>query len=97
MGEFDFRGAFETIIEKLGNNENISVELNDLMSANATLIAEHEALKTEHATVLDHNNRLKEANNNLLLSKGFVRTDFQAGREEAKEEPFDIKKCLIMK
>lgn len=68
----DFTQQFTTITEKLGNNENISVELNELMQAVNELQATSNNQSEEIETLKDYNNKLKEANTNLLLSKGFV-------------------------
>ena len=88
----DFDELFETIITKQGNNENISVELNTLMENVKQLNQENENNKTKIAETATYVEKLKEANTNLLLSKGFVsKFEESAQEEETEDKPKDIK------
>lgn len=88
----DFDELFETIITKQGNNENISVELNTLMENVKQLNQENENNKTKIAETSTYVEKLKEANTNLLLSKGFVsKFEEPVQEEEAEDKPKDIK------
>jgi hypothetical protein len=88
----DFDELFETIITKQGNNENISVELNTLMENVKQLNQENENNKTKIAETATYVEKLKEANTNLLLSKGFVsKFEESVQEEETEDKPKDIK------
>ena len=63
---------FQTIAEKTTNNENISVELNDLMTSVKSLQGLTTQQEQQINELQDYNSKLKDANSNLLLSKGFV-------------------------
>lgn len=94
----NFDELFETIITKQGNNENISVELNTLMENVKQLNQENENNKTKLADTNTYVEKLKEANTNLLLSKGFV-SKFEESRqeEETGDKPKDIKDFISFK
>ena len=88
----NFDELFETIITKQGNNENISVELNTLMENVKQLNQENENNKTKLADTNIYVEKLKEANTNLLLSKGFVsKFEESVQEEETEDKPKDIK------
>ena len=83
---------FQTIAEKTTNNENISVELNDLMTSVKSLQVLTTQQEQQINELQDYNSKLKDANSNLLLSKGFV-SRFEKEPEPEPEEgkPRDIK------
>lgn len=88
----NFDELFETIITKQGNNENISVELNDLMTSVRTIQGTNEQQQQQIKDLQDYNNKLKDANSNLLLSKGFVsRFEKEPEPEPEDDKPRDIK------
>lgn len=83
---------FQTIAEKTTNNENISVELNDLMTCVRTIQGTNEQQQQQIKDLQDYNNKLKDANSNLLLSKGFVsRFEKEPEPEPEDDKPRDIK------
>lgn len=83
---------FQNIAEKTTNNENISVELNDLMTSVRTIQVTNEQQQQQIKDLQDYNNKLKEANSNLLLSKGFVsRFEKEPEPEPEDDKPRDIK------
>lgn len=83
---------FQTIAEKTTNNENISVELNDLMTSVRTIQVTNEQQQQQIKDLQDYNNKLKDANSNLLLSKGFVsRFEKEPEPEPEDDKPRDIK------
>lgn len=86
----NFDELFETIITKQGNNENISVELNDLMTSVRTIQGTNEQQQQQIKDLQDYNNKLKDANSNLLLSKGFV-SRFEKEPEPEDDKPRNIK------
>ena len=83
---------FQTIAEKTTNNENISVELNDVMTSVRAIQGTNEQQQQQIKDLQDYNNKLKEANSNLLLSKGFVsRFEKEPEPEPEENKPRDIK------
>ena len=83
---------FQTIAEKTTNNENISVELNDLMTSVRAIQGTNEQQQQQIKDLQDYNNKLKEANSNLLLSKGFVsRFEKEPEPEPEENKPRNIK------
>ena len=83
---------FQTIAEKTTNNENISVELNDLMTSVRAIQGANEQQQQQIKDLQDYNNKLKEANSNLLLSKGFVsRFEKEPEPEPEEDKPRNIK------
>ena len=83
---------FQNIAEKTTNNENISVELNDLMTSVRTIQVTNEQQQQQIKDLQDYNNKLKDANSNLLLSKGFVsRFEKEPEPEPEDDKPRDIK------
>lgn len=83
---------FQTIAEKTTNNENISVELNDLMTSVKELQGTNAQQEQQIKDLQDYNSKLKDANSNLLLSKGFVsRFEKEPEPEPEENKPRDIK------
>lgn len=83
---------FQTIAEKTTNNENISVELNDLMTSVKSLQGLTAQQEQQINELQDYNSKLKDANSNLLLSKGFVsRFEKEPEPEPGEDKPRDIK------
>lgn len=83
---------FQTIAEKTTNNENISVELNDLMISVKSLQGLNAQQEQQINELQDYNSKLKDANSNLLLSKGFVsRFEKESEPEPEDDKPRDIK------
>ena len=83
---------FQTIAEKTTNNENISVELNDLMTSVKSLQGVNTQQEQQIKELQDYNSKLKDANSNLLLSKGFVsRFEKEPEPEREDDKPRDIK------
>lgn len=83
---------FKTIAEKTTNNENISVELNDLMTSVKSLQGLTTQQEQQINELQDYNSKLKDANSNLLLSKGFVsRFEKEPEPEPEEDKPRDIK------
>jgi hypothetical protein len=83
---------FQTIAEKTTNNENISVELNDLMTSVKSLQGLTTQQEQQINELQDYNSKLKDANSNLLLSKGFVsRFEKEPEPEPEEDKPRDIK------
>ena len=77
---------------KTTNNENISVELNDLMTSVRAIQGANEQQQQQIKDLQDYNNKLKEANSNLLLSKGFVsRFEKEPEPEPEEDKPRNIK------
>lgn len=90
----NFDELFETIITKQGNNENISVELNSLMESVKSLNMENENNKTALKQTKEYTEKLKEANTNLLLSKGFVSKFEEDTKPPEDDKPKDIKEFI---
>lgn len=83
---------FQTIAEKTTNNENISVELNDLMTSVKELQGTNSQQEQQIKELQDYNSKLKDANSNLLLSKGFVsRFEKEPEQEPEEDKPRNIK------
>lgn len=83
---------FQTIAEKTTNNENISVELNDLMTSVNSLQGVNTQQAQQIRDLQDYNSKLKDANSNLLLSKGFVsRFEKEPEPEPEEDKPRNIK------
>lgn len=83
---------FQSIAEKTTNNENISVELNDLMTSVKELQGTNAQQEQQIKDLQDYNSKLKDANSNLLLSKGFVsRFEKEPEPEPEENKPRDIK------
>lgn len=83
---------FQSIAEKTTNNENISVELNDLMTSVKELQGTNAQQEQQIKELQDYNSKLKDANSNLLLSKGFVsRFEKEPEPEPEENKPRDIK------
>ena len=83
---------FQTIAEKTTNNENISVELNDLMTSVKSLQGVNTQQEQQIKELQDYNSKLKDANSNLLLSKGFVsRFEKEPEPELEEDKPRNIK------
>lgn len=83
---------FQNIAEKTTNNENISVELNDLMTSVKSLQGVNTQQEQQIKDLQDYNSKLKDANNNLLLSKGFVsRFEKELEPEPEEDKPRNIK------
>lgn len=86
---------FQTIAEKTTNNENISVELNDLMTSVRTIQGTNEQQQQQIKDLQDYNNKLKDANSNLLLSKGFVSRFEKNQNQNPKMINLEILKILL--
>jgi hypothetical protein len=83
---------FQNIAEKTTNNENISVELNDLMTSVKSLQGVNTQQEQQIKELQDYNSKLKDANSNLLLSKGFVsRFEKEPEPEPEEDKPRNIK------
>lgn len=83
---------FQSIAEKTTNNENISVELNDLMTSVKELQGTNAQQEQQIKELQDYNSKLKDANSNLLLSKGFVsRFEKEPEPEPEENKPRNIK------
>lgn len=83
---------FQTIAEKTTNNENISVELNDLMTSVKSLQGVNTQQEQQIKDLQDYNSKLKDANSNLLLSKGLVsRFEKEPEPEPEEDKPRNIK------
>lgn len=83
---------FQTIAEKTTNNENISVELNDLMTSVKSLQGVNTQQEQQIKELQDYNSKLKDANSNLLLTKGFVsRFEKEPDPEPEEDKPRNIK------
>lgn len=83
----EYNEIFTKLIAKIGNNENPSIEVNELMTKTNELEAKKDDLEREINQLKEANESLKESNIKLLLTKGFVKNSENHEVSETEEKP----------